>query len=54
MEWFIVCLCALAALVIGLAGGYVYRKRIAEAKPQQAEEAVRKKTSRGLKKGNIA
>ena len=42
MEWFIVCLCALAALVIGLAGGYVYRKRIAEAKTQQAEEAVRK------------
>ena len=42
MEWFIVCLCALAALVIGLVGGYVYRKRIAEAKTQQAEEAVRK------------
>ncbi len=34
--------CALAALVIGLVGGYVYRKRIAEAKTQQAEEAVRK------------
>ena len=48
------------ALVIGLVGGYVYRKRIAEAKTQQAEEAVRKmideaqRRAEALKRGNIA
>lgn len=42
MEWLIVVLSALAALIIGLVAGYVYRKRIAEAKTQQAEDAVRK------------
>ena len=31
MEWLIVVLSALAALIIGLVAGYVYRKRIDEA-----------------------
>lgn len=52
-------LIAVAALVIGLLAGYVYRKKVAESKTAQAEEAVQKmideaqKRAEALKKEKV-
>ena len=42
MDWWIYVIAGVAILAIGLLIGYAYRRNVAEAKVEKAEDAVKK------------